>query len=571
METTSPMTTPSVGGKISAAAESFAAEIISRVAAKAAAASASPEGGDGFEVDESTKSTLTDLFETIHAGQPSEKTDLLDRMGLEIPASNHDSTVLLTGATGYLGTMLLFTLLKHREQLRMRRLILLTRSGKKQSAHDRIAAILAQDFFKPFLIRDGTHFKELITVVDFDLQKADALLDDKALGGLLVKSNVTHVIHAAANVKFDQTPKSAAESNIGPSLAMQRLARKLRAKHLHISTAFVHGNNGGTLDRPLPQELAKLPDLIDTPEEIYEAMLDMNRQDYCRTAMHKSNFPNMYAFSKCITEHLLAARHEPGQHISMVLRPSIVGPALQQPFEGWSGRMPTTIVGAAMAHLSFPAAVWFASERPVAFIPVDVVARHIINKAFTDNTDNTANAKTGFRLYNTAWNHPIGAPTSFSWISMIHGYSSAAVLWKYVKKSTAAISVALNLEFLPQAFETFLPSSAFLPIHAALTNGAINLQALLTDVPFCDTKLNTTRKVANIPALYYPYCSREFIFETDLLVPDNMDGNRYNLSVSAAGHSFLQKKKEARLYMAKQRLGSGGKDSSSKRLLKSKL
>lgn len=166
---------------------------------------------------------------------------------------------------------------------------------------------------------------------------------------------------------------------------------------MHVSTAFVHGDNSGTPSSPLPQEL---PDLGGrNPERLY-------RSAQCAgpaaggaareavDAMSELGYPNTYTFTKALGEHLLAralSAHNrrldrqaaesrevggdvgglaatgeagagqgggrgaggdssaslacPRRLMLRVVRPSIVGPSWVFPWPGWTGEQPSTVTG----------------------------------------------------------------------------------------------------------------------------------------------------------------------------------------------------------------------------------
>eukprot|EP00957_Ditylum_brightwellii_P035674 2704753-Ditylum_brightwellii.AAC.1 len=60
--------------------------------------------------------------------------------------------------------------------------------------------------------------------------------------------------------------------------------------------------------------------------------------------MHKLGFPNTYTFSKCVCDHLLLRNDGVN---TIIVHPSIVGPAVSKPHEGWAGETMSTAVAVA--------------------------------------------------------------------------------------------------------------------------------------------------------------------------------------------------------------------------------
>jgi fatty acyl-CoA reductase len=73
------------------------------------------------------------------------------------------------------------------------------------------------------------------------------------------------------------------------------------------------------------------------PEEIYDMLTKMSYQDirqYERSVVLKT-YPNTYTFSKSLTEHLIQRRYKAMNLPIVIVRPSIVTAAQQEPVPGW--------------------------------------------------------------------------------------------------------------------------------------------------------------------------------------------------------------------------------------------
>lgn len=232
-------------------------------------------------------------------------------------------TYLLTGATGFLGKVVLETLIRRREELDLDRVILLIRPRKGIGARERFTREILGS---PCFARCPTAWPDSVDVLE-------ATLEDPGLGfGPTVRSDlaarVTHVLHTAASVDFDLPLDEAARSNVATALNLLETVRgwPLLERLVSVSTAYVTPHPGdGT---PIAETLAALPD---DSARLYERLLrgDLDQADILRRAGH----PNTYTFTKSLAEHLLLARR--GDVPVTIVRPSILSASWRYPFPGW--------------------------------------------------------------------------------------------------------------------------------------------------------------------------------------------------------------------------------------------
>ncbi|MDP2307492.1 MAG: SDR family oxidoreductase [Pseudomonadota bacterium] len=190
-------------------------------------------------------------------------------------------TVLLTGATGHVGTSLLPRLLAEPDT----RVLALVRA--KDDAH-----LLER--------RDALRAR----VPGVDPSRLDVVRGDVSAPGLglsdgdrdRVDAEVTSLIHSAASVRFDMPQEKAAGENIDSTRAMLALARRLAdrgrlLRHDHVSTAYVAGDRAG---------------------RVLETEADVGQ-----------GFRNSYEWSKCQAEGHVRAAIAEGLPVA-IHRPSII-------------------------------------------------------------------------------------------------------------------------------------------------------------------------------------------------------------------------------------------------------
>jgi perosamine synthetase len=488
--------------------------------------------------------------------------------------------VLLTGATGFIGSLLLRELLLHREQLSIKGgVVLICRSKSDHSAKQRVQALLSKDMFS-FLTKDQR--ENLVTVIEGDLSCPRLGISLEDYNGICNELNITHVINSAACVNFTEPLARAAESNITSSLQMQGLTKSIkrnRAKYIYLSTAFVHGNKTGSAESPLPQDLFDFGKY--DPLELYESM--MNTESCASAAMTDLDFPNTYTFSKSICEHLLMRDKRVR---TIIIRPCIVGPAVQKPYEGWAGETPSTLIAGACLFLSTYNLWSFRRER-AAVIPVDVVCRFIIAKAFDSPTedrniatddhssgissddssthesehsseqsyiftkDPTSDKQTALRpnnciqdsgnlIYNAAWDFSSPESASFQWYSFACAVLQLGAANNHFGKSTTYLLFILSFKIL-LAMDLTLKN--FRKVHRLLVHWPL---ALIKDVCECCNlrprflrDLEKVMPFLDLPLLFFPFTSATFHFESDLVAPMSFNAERYMFSSVLAAEKFV--------------------------------
>lgn len=282
--------------------------------------------------------------------------------------------VLLTGATGFLGKVVLFDLLRRRGELGIERVHLLLRSRRGVGAAQRLREeLLPSPCFSPL----PAGWAERVEALEGDCEHADCGLAAPARA--VLADRVTHVIHCAASVEFHLPIAQAAAANTASALHVLELARSFPrlAALVDVSTAYVTPHAGaGT---PVEEKLAPLPW---DPDRLYDA-IRAGRYDAPEAEaalLAESGHPNTYTLTKSLTEHLLARRR--GALPLALARPSIIAASFRWPFPGWIDSAAAFALFAIGIGSGRMRVVLARPEARLDLVPVDVVAERVVNAAF---------------------------------------------------------------------------------------------------------------------------------------------------------------------------------------------
>lgn len=246
--------------------------------------------------------------------------------------------VLITGATGFLGTALLRRLLEDGQH---RRVWALVRAPDEAAARARVRAALAP------VLGDLDADDERVVAIPADLEQPQLGLAPGHAEA--IARSVTEIIHAAASVSFSLPLEQARAINVAGTERLLELARRcprLR-RFAYVSTAYVAGTHRGRFG---------------------EDDLDVGQ-----------GFTNTYEQTKWEAERLVRAHAErlPVQ----VLRPSIV---IGEQADGWTASFNVIYTPLrAFARGALPA-IPARRAAPVDIVSVSYVADAILALALTD-------------------------------------------------------------------------------------------------------------------------------------------------------------------------------------------
>lgn len=347
---------------------------------------------------------------------------------ISIPEAFRARSVLLTGASGFVGKVWLAMALEHLPSID--RIYVLLRRRHLVSAERRFENFVnGSPAFRPLRERLGTELSQFIgsrvEVVEGDVAQPGLGLDPQVASRLHRRLDL--VVHCAGLVDFNPDVRKAYASNVEGTLHVLGFVKSCwDAALLHVSTCYVAGCRQGRIEERIEAE--RTPDgtpwdpdrerrhlqwLIerieaehDAPDQqaalrrevfraIYDRKLDPHKQTLVRTLTRRFRrerlkqalteagtrraqelgWANTYTYTKGMAEALLA-RHGEGVRWS-VFRPSIVESAEAYPFPGWNQGFN------ASAPLVYAMGTWFRrvparSRVPFDVVPVDMVCKGLL-------------------------------------------------------------------------------------------------------------------------------------------------------------------------------------------------
>ncbi|XP_052565321.1 putative fatty acyl-CoA reductase CG5065 isoform X2 [Culex pipiens pallens] len=244
-------------------------------------------------------------------------------MRRSIPETYAGRTLFITGATGFMGKVLVEKLLRDCPELKCIYLLIRTKRG--------VDAAQRKDEYLKHLVFDRIRETNRAQLDKIRLVRGDILEDDLDMANgdqAELAENVEVVFHCAANVRFDQELKQAVNYNLNGTLRVLRLAERMKrlVAFVHVSTAFCQCNEAVVEERAYPAPhsplgISKLADLVDSK------VLDLV------TPSMLNDFPDTYSYTKALTEDLVNGLRD--RLPIAIARPTIVTAAWKEPVPGW--------------------------------------------------------------------------------------------------------------------------------------------------------------------------------------------------------------------------------------------
>lgn len=275
-------------------------------------------------------------------------------MRLSIKEAFDGATVFITGGSGYVGGMVIESLLR---TTRVQRVYVLLRPKRGQDVAQRAAQLLKAPLFH--LVRAKPELAAKVVAVAGDISVPGLGLSPEDLATLEREANF--IIHSAADIRLEPPMQETLRSNyLGTKRVLQLAARCLHGASaraaaaglpppstppalksvVHVSTCYtnIEQPRGSTVaERLYPLRYGEqVADAEALAEELL-ALPSVVAEERAATLMARWNFPNTYCLGKRLTE-LMAARLQAQHALPMaIVRPSLVGSLAGAPLPGYTG------------------------------------------------------------------------------------------------------------------------------------------------------------------------------------------------------------------------------------------
>ncbi|CAH2011783.1 unnamed protein product [Acanthoscelides obtectus] len=268
-------------------------------------------------------------------------------------------SIFLTGATGFMGKVMLEKLLYSCPGIK--NIYLLLRNKRGKTPQQRIEDMWKLPMFERLRAAQPDAIKKVIALCgDVDSENLGLKTNDVEL----LAANVNIVFHMAATLKLEANLKDAIEQNTAGTARVIDICKQIRKLDVfvHFSTAFCSADVEVFEERVYENK--------DNPRDVINITRWLN-PDALEVATPSiiAPHPNTYTYSKRLAETLVA--DEKNNMPVCIVRPAIVIPAVEEPLPGWVDSLNGPIGLLAGAGKGVIRSMYCKGENKGHFIPVD--------------------------------------------------------------------------------------------------------------------------------------------------------------------------------------------------------
>ncbi|CAL7948513.1 unnamed protein product [Xylocopa violacea] len=315
--------------------------------------------------------------------------------------------ILLTGFTGYLGTIILEKLL--RTCVEVKRIYVMIREKKGVTVEERLSKYFSNTIFDN-LRKVNPKCLEKVVPIHGDLIKSDLGLSPQDRKSII--ENVNIIIHNASLVYFEAKVSLLLRINVIGTQKMLELA--LECPHLevfmYVSTAYSHHYNHLIEEKfyPPPVDFKVVEDMIQADEE--------NEAGLSKQVVNEivGKWTNLYAFSKAMTEE--------------VVRRFIV-PSHKEPTPQWIGNQNGPLKIMLSISLGIVHVVQARSTCRLDTVPVDMAANSLLAVIQDYVVHRKSNEPEVYHYTSSDWN-PVNLKMIYEGYSAVaEKYPSEKLVW----------------------------------------------------------------------------------------------------------------------------------------------
>lgn len=281
-----------------------------------------------------------------------------------------ERSILITGASGFLGKVLIEKLLHDCPDIA--NIYILLRTKGSLTAQSRLTQLLESQAFDR-IRRIQPQLLDKVKVIRGDVTFDHLGISSSDLDVLI--NNVSVVVHSAATIRFDEPLKRAVRINVVATRRVLELATqlsKLKA-FIHVSTAYCNETKLDIQERVYTEKVSP-EKLIELSESLTDSMLES-------LAPHLfGDRPSSYHYTKAVAENIVSNYCE-SLPIGIV-RPSIITASLRDPMPGWIDNYNGPSGYLVVAGKGILRTMLVEGKKICDAIPVDIVANTIISTAW---------------------------------------------------------------------------------------------------------------------------------------------------------------------------------------------
>ncbi|XP_060830647.1 fatty acyl-CoA reductase wat-like [Bombus pascuorum] len=330
--------------------------------------------------------------------------------------------ILLTGCTGYLGTVILEKILRTCNEIG--KIYVMIREKKNMEVKERLEKYFTNNIFDT-LRGSNPNFMEKVELIYGDLHESDLGLSPENRRRLL--ENVNIIIHNASDVHFDAKPSYIFRINVIGTQKLLELATECSRLEIfaYVSTAYSNPSNATVEEKfyPSPADIKLIKDVIKVDEETKSGLSQASMRDIA------GSWINFYPFSKATAENLVKNFGIRESLPCIVYRPSIITGTHHEPIVGWIGNKNGPVLAARAVRAGLINVLEFdISGSSMDLIPVDMTANGLL-AAIWDYVLNRESSEP--RVYNFAssdWNPVMNTMLSESILTNAHKYPSPEMI-----------------------------------------------------------------------------------------------------------------------------------------------
>ncbi|XP_050316024.1 fatty acyl-CoA reductase 1-like [Anthonomus grandis grandis] len=266
-------------------------------------------------------------------------------------------TVFISGATGFLGKILIEKLLRVTE---VKTLYLLVRQKKMKSPKDRVQEMFNHVLFSRLKKERPSSTSKCVAIAgDVTQLNLGLSQNDREI----IQNEVDFIFHSAATTRFDDTVRTSVKMNTLGTKYMLDLAKGCKKLQLfvHVSTAYA-----------FPNESVLYEKLYDPPADPHAVLDSLEKNEQVSEEFYKNlmgDCPNTYTFSKALAEGL--ASEQMNSLPIIIVRPAVVIPTWKEPIPGFFNNLQSPMgifVGAGKGVIR---SVYMDSKSYANLIPAD--------------------------------------------------------------------------------------------------------------------------------------------------------------------------------------------------------